>query len=246
LRQRLHAISHDVAQSIRNLDQFYAQYQAFRNVREAARINLDRQLDFFRAGGIPTERVTYINVLLAVTDWGNAVSNEANSLALYNIELASLRQQIGTILEDHGIRFYEEYYASRGPLCELQCYGESMWTSENQPQYELGDEPSEESFDLESRVPRSGRRKGAVDESEEDRARRLRESLPPPRRIESLPPPERAPTQPAVPGARPEQPPPAEPPPEPPEEGRIPGDDLRELLDRLKDLPNPFKGPEKE
>ena len=188
LRQRLHAVSHDVAQSVRNLDQFYAQYKAFRTVREAARINLDRQLDFFRAGSIPTERVTYINVLLAVTDWGNAVSAEADSLALYNIELASLQQQIGTILEDHGIQFYEEHYASLGPLCSSPCYAESMWASENQPQYEEGDEPSEDSFDLESRVPKSGRRRGAddKDEDEDERARRLRESLPPPRRIEPL------------------------------------------------------------
>jgi outer membrane protein TolC len=246
LRQQLHAVTHVVAQNIRSLDQFYDQYEAFKKVREAARLNLDRRFDFFRTGGIPTERVTYVEVLLAVTDWGNAVSSEANSLALYNIELATLQRQIGTIIEDHGVRFYEELYGSKGPKLDRPCYPESIRASDNQPQYEVGDEPSEDFFDLESRVTESG---GGDEEDEDARARRLRDTLPPPRRVEPL-----EPREPAPPSQVPDRPPilepapvqPAEPPPQPPEEGRIPGDDLKQLLDQMQEIPNPFKEPDEE
>ena len=115
IRQRMHAISHDLAQSVRNLDQFYAQYEAFRKVREASRTNLNRIFAVFDVGGLPTERIIFLDVLQAITDWGNAVSSEAASLTQYNSELANLERQLGTILDNHAIRFYEERYGSIGP-----------------------------------------------------------------------------------------------------------------------------------
>ncbi|MEM7314014.1 MAG: TolC family protein [Planctomycetota bacterium] len=115
LKQQLHAAQHALALNLRNLDTFYEQYEAFRKVRKASRTNVDRQLELFRIGGLPTERVTAIQVLQAVTDWGNSVSSEASSLTQYNTEIANLSRQTGTILEDHGIYFYEEGFDSLGP-----------------------------------------------------------------------------------------------------------------------------------
>ena len=119
MRQQLHSLTHDVALTLRNQEQLFRQYEAFRVVREAAKINLDRQFAVFRVGGTPTDRINYLQVLLAVTDWGNAVSNEANSLTRYNVELANLQRQIGTIIEQHGISFYEDRYLSLGVLRNL-------------------------------------------------------------------------------------------------------------------------------
>jgi hypothetical protein len=90
-------------------------------------------------------------VLQAITDWGNAVSAEAQSLTQYNMELASLEQQTGTILETHAIRFAEERYGSIGPLGRLfpeVCYPKSMPPGPNAPYYKTIDQPAENFFDL--------------------------------------------------------------------------------------------------
>jgi len=130
LDQGLHAASHSLAASLRSLDQNYAQYQAFRRVREAARVNLEQQL----AENVAGRPILLLNVLQAITDWGNAVSNENQSLAQYNIELATLERETGTILESHGVRFYEERYGSIGPcgrLFRAICYPRDMRPSPN-------------------------------------------------------------------------------------------------------------------
>ncbi|MBX7166296.1 MAG: TolC family protein [Pirellulales bacterium] len=115
LSQAVHQSSHLLAANLRNLDQFYQQYLAYVRVREAARENLERQLADYLTG----RRTLYLNVLQAITDWGNAVSSEIQSLAAYNTELATLELQTGTILESHGVRFVEERYRSLGPLGRL-------------------------------------------------------------------------------------------------------------------------------
>ncbi|HEY6565642.1 MAG TPA: TolC family protein, partial [Pirellulaceae bacterium] len=155
LQQQVHASTHEIAQSLRNLEQFYAQYEAFRVVREAASVNLDRQFRLFQIGGIPTERINFLNVLLAVTDWGNAVSNEALSLTQYNSELARLSRATGTILEDQGVQFVEEQYASIGPhlLGAFPCYPEITPPTPGSPQFPDGTKPAEESFNLQRPVP---------------------------------------------------------------------------------------------
>jgi hypothetical protein len=146
LDQGLHAAIHELATSTRNLAQYYKQYQAFKRAREAARINLDKQYLESVKG-----RLIFLNVLQAITDWGNAVSAEAQSLALYNTELATLERQTGTILETHGIHFFEERFASIGPLgrlCRPQCYPESMPPTPNIDRYPASAEPAENIFDL--------------------------------------------------------------------------------------------------
>jgi outer membrane protein TolC len=134
LRQNLHAVNHSLAASVRNLAQYYEQYEAFRRTREAARINLERQMAAYRAGG----ETLYLNVLQAITDWGDSLSNEVGSLALYNAELARLERESGIILENNGVQFIEEAYGSIGPLGRFAmpvCYpmAESPGPNANRP-----------------------------------------------------------------------------------------------------------------
>jgi outer membrane protein TolC len=147
LDQGLHATSHLLATTVRNLDRSYEQFLAFQEAREAARTNLGQQLAEFR-----NARVNYLNVLVAITDWGNAISNEAISVAEFNTLLAELELQTGTILEAHGIMFYEERYGSIGPLGRLArpvCYPESTPPTPNYDRYPAGDRPAENVFNLE-------------------------------------------------------------------------------------------------
>ena len=97
----------------------FEQYEAFAEMRVAARANLEQQLAEYRV-----QRIIFLNVLLAITDWGNAVSNEAQSLLQYNSELANLELQTGTILETHGVRFFEERFgrSAPGPLRSAGAY----------------------------------------------------------------------------------------------------------------------------
>jgi outer membrane protein TolC len=147
LDQGLHNATHLLALSVRNLDQFYDQYRAYQEARVAARINLQRQLENYRRG-----RTILLNVLQAITDWGNAVSSEAQALTQYNTELANLEQTTGTILEAHRIRFYEERYGTLGPLGRrgrLRDYPQAMPPGPNEPKYPKSKQPGENFFNLE-------------------------------------------------------------------------------------------------
>lgn len=146
LQQGLHQATHILALNLRNLDQFYEQYRRFQAVREAARINLDRQMQAYNE-----QLIQFIVVLQAIVDWGNAVSSEASSLVQYNTELARIERETGTILESHGIAFYEERFGSIGPLGRLAedaCYPLATRPTLGADRYERGASPSEEFFDL--------------------------------------------------------------------------------------------------
>ena len=155
LRQGLHAVVHDLALDLRNLDQLYEQYGAFQETREAAHINLQAQLAQYRTG-----RTIYLNVLLAISNWGDAIIQEAQSLAQYNTQLANLEVETGTILETHGIRFTEERFASLGPLGRLgkcRLYPSSLRPDCYTDRYPTGTEAAEQSFGLEDPVKLKGR-----------------------------------------------------------------------------------------
>lgn len=146
LQQGVHSLVHTLAANVRNLDQFYEQYEALKETRLAARDNLRQQLAERNRGNF-----IFLNLIQAITSWGNAVSAEAQLLLQYNSELANLERQTGTILETHGVRFYEERYRSIGPLREFQydeCYPESIHPGPNTERYPGGSEPSENAFDL--------------------------------------------------------------------------------------------------
>ncbi len=92
-----------------------------------------------------------LNVLQAIGSWGDAVSAEAQSLTAYNTQLANLERRTGTILETHGIRFYEERYQSIGPLGRLHppaSYPRSLNFQRDLDNYPATNQPAEESFDL--------------------------------------------------------------------------------------------------
>jgi hypothetical protein len=131
---------------MRNLEQFYEQYKRFQAVRKAAKVNLDQQIELYNEG-----LIQFIIVLQAVVDWGNSVSSEANALVQYNTELARLERETGTILEAHGVAFFEERYGSIGPLGRVandQCYPETLNPTPDVQRYESTELPSEEFFDL--------------------------------------------------------------------------------------------------
>ncbi len=146
LQQGLHNAGHQLATSVRSLDQFYEQYLAFRDARQASRVNLDAQLLRYRTG-----QTILLNVLQALADWGNSVSSEANALTQYNTQLATLERTTGTILETHGVVFYEEKSGWVGPLghfAEEVCYPKDMRPSQNADRYPISDKPAEDAFDL--------------------------------------------------------------------------------------------------
>ncbi len=152
IRQGLHQIEHTLAASVRNVDQFFLQYEAYRETRDAARDNLEVQTTRYTINvGNATRGVPLLNALQAITDWGNAVVSEAQSLTSYNSELASLERHTGTILDTHGITFVEEQYASIGPWGHCvgpDCYPKDLRATKSGERYPDSEKPSEEFFDL--------------------------------------------------------------------------------------------------
>ncbi len=207
LQQGLHAASHTIAANLRNLAQFHEQYLAFRETRAAATTNLKVQMARYQS-----QLDDFLIVFQAITSWGNSVSNEASSLVQYNIELANLERESGTILETHGVRMIEERYGSIGPLGRWhrdQCYPERLPPTLNDDRYPQGDGPAENSFDL---TPPENLRRKLRD--------RLREAVPPaPGPTRQPVPPERPPAPRPTPPALPS---PAEPSSAPPLSAPVP------------------------
>lgn len=110
LEQGRHSALHTLAGNFRDLAQAYEQYQQFKLTRAAAKENADGQLDRYKTG-----LTIYLNVLQAISALGDAESAEAQALAQYNIELANLERETGTILETHGVKFFEERFGAIGP-----------------------------------------------------------------------------------------------------------------------------------
>jgi hypothetical protein len=195
LQQALHEASHSLATSYRNLAQFYEEYKAFKDTRDAAQINLDAQTARW------PELTIYLNVLQANAAWGEAVNSEAQALLQYNTELANLQQQMGTILESHGIQFTEESFRSLGPIGRLgHCrdYPLDRRPCPNVDRYPPGDEPAENAFDLKDlKLPKPESRRRSrtrptpggtdVPESRSVRPGDLRDLFAPGNALESLP-----------------------------------------------------------
>jgi outer membrane protein TolC len=182
LDQGLHFAASSVAITVRDIDNFYEQYKAFRETRAAALDNLKVQIEQFRA-----RRNIYLNVLQALNDWGDAVSSEAGALISYNIALATLERQSGTILETHGLVFNEERFAAAGPLGKHHPVGYPAATppTGDPKRYPPTSEPGENAFDLQKPViPRSTPKK---EPEQLPLPRKEEEMLPRPRK---LPPPE--------------------------------------------------------
>jgi len=157
LEQGLHSMVHTLAINVRDLDNNYEQYLAFKETREAARENLQVQIEEFR-----TRRNIYLNVLQALTDWGNAVTSEAQSLINYNVDLATLERQTGTILETHGLIFHEEDGRFPGPFTPCgpdRAYPAAAAPNGETTRYPGKDKPAENAFDLEKPDVRTPQKK---------------------------------------------------------------------------------------
>ena len=149
LEQGIHQMVHQLTINYRNLDQFYLQIEAFKEAREAARVSYENQAKEVFVG-----TREFINVLQAITDWGNAVSQEAQSITRYNTELANIEAQTGSILETHGIRFVEERFGSIAPtLVGVQRpkrdYPESLRLNGSLDRYDESMTNSDSVFELE-------------------------------------------------------------------------------------------------
>ncbi len=167
--QGVHAAIHQLAGSVRDLDSAYEQYLAFKETREAADANVRAQNEQFKAG-----RTIYLNVLQALNDWGTAVSSEAQQLLNYNIALATLERQTGTILETHGLVFVEERFQAAGPSMIPGCdrsYPAALVPEGSPQNYPPTGKASENAFDLTNPAPR------------EDTPPEKRDQLPAPREI---------------------------------------------------------------
>jgi outer membrane protein TolC len=146
LEQGLHAVRFDLALTVRQLESAYEQYLAFREMRAAAMVNLDLQINRFRVG-----TVIFLNVLQALNDWGNSIRSEARALTDYNILLATLEQQTGTILETHGLVFVEERFQAAGPHClpgHDREYPRDLKPTGEPTRYPASGGPGENAFDL--------------------------------------------------------------------------------------------------
>ena len=147
-------MTHNLAVGLRNLEQFFQQYQEFHAIREDAELNLQERSARWRTGGVGG--LSYLEVLQAITDWGNTISAEAQSPTNYNTELANLELETGTILQSHGILFFEERHRNIGPL---GCFGRgrhypgSTPPTPNEDRYGTSDEPAEEFFNLDDPLP---------------------------------------------------------------------------------------------
>ena len=143
--------THQLASNYRNLAQCYDQYLAYQETRDWSQQNLDAQTAKYNAG-----INIFLNVLQAITSWGNAVNSEAGALIRYNTELANLQRQTGVILDAHGVRFAEERYRAIGPLGRMfseRCYPKNVSPSPNVDQYQTTTEPAENAFHLTDPTP---------------------------------------------------------------------------------------------
>ena len=151
LDQALHNAIHRLAATYRDLAQYYEQYRVSREEKEAALENFNYQQEIWDVGGTAGQPVFYLNVFQAMTQLANARSAEAQSLTRYNTEMANLQREAGAILEAHGVRFSEEWFASIGPagrLFNYPCYPRDIRPGSNLDRYEEGSEPSEQFFEL--------------------------------------------------------------------------------------------------
>ncbi len=144
VEQGVHAAVHQLAATVRDLENDYQQYLAYRETRAAAYENVQVQIEQFRA-----RRNIYLNVLQALNDFGNAVSSEAGALTAYNVALGTLERQTGTILETHGLIFVEERHRFAGPVpCHPRYYASDLPAAGKPDRYPSTGQPGENSFDL--------------------------------------------------------------------------------------------------
>jgi hypothetical protein len=154
LHEGLRQASQALARSYRNLAQYYEEYlaakrRAHRRPRQCRSAAEPRSLEVSRRN-----RANHISTTCRPLPVGATTkSAEAQALLRYNSELTAFELEMGTILETHGIAFYEEGFRSIGPAGRLahdHCYPRSTPVGENAVRYPGGTEPSENLFKADS------------------------------------------------------------------------------------------------
>jgi outer membrane protein TolC len=148
VEQQLHQAIHQLAEAVRTLDSSFDHYLLYKESRKEAYKNVEYQYDLFEGQGA---KRSFLDKLQAITDWGNAVTSEGQQLLTYNVTLANLERETGTILETHGLVFYEERFRSAGPLGILghgRLYPDALIPAGEPQGYPGSNQASENFFDL--------------------------------------------------------------------------------------------------
>ncbi len=166
IQQHLHQLEHDLATVLRSTEQNLAQYDAYREARDAAWTSV--KLQRAERG---TGRTNVLNELLAITDWANTVASEAQALTAYNTDLARLELQTATILDTHGIRFTEERFGAVGPhgimTEDIRHYPRSLKAESESSRYQDSGQPAEDAFGLKKDESEAGDQDRPADENEQ-------------------------------------------------------------------------------
>ena len=93
LRQIVHQSTHTLARFFLEVDANYKQFRTAQGLRTAAQQRLEAQRAFYEEG-----RITIDRLLDAVSQYANAIAQEAQYKASYNTSIAALEEAKGTLL----------------------------------------------------------------------------------------------------------------------------------------------------
>jgi outer membrane protein TolC len=145
VEQSVHAAVHQLAATARDLDSAYEQFLVDKQIVAATSDNLRYQA----AQVVAQLKVPFLDYRQALIDWGNAISSQAQQLIAYNVALATLERETGTILETHGLVFNEERFRAAGPIpCHDRLYPAALPPAGTPQGFPGTGEPAENAFDV--------------------------------------------------------------------------------------------------
>jgi outer membrane protein TolC len=98
LQQITNQTTHSLARFFLEVDANYKQFKIAQSLRETSQKRLDKQRTFYEEG-----RITVDRLLDAVSQYANAIAEEAQYRAMYNTSIAALDEAMGTILSADGV-----------------------------------------------------------------------------------------------------------------------------------------------
>ncbi len=104
LQQIVHQTTHSLARFFLEVDANYKQFRTAQRLRAAAQLRLEAQRAFYEEG-----RITIDRLLDAVSQYANAIAQEAQYKTSYNTSIAALEEAKGTLLA------YDNIAVAEGP-----------------------------------------------------------------------------------------------------------------------------------
>ncbi len=104
LQQIVHQTTHSLARFFLEVDANYKQFRTAQRLRAAAQLRLEAQRAFYEEG-----RITIDRLLDAVSQYANAIAQEAQFKTSYNTSIAALEEAKGTLLA------YDNIAVAEGP-----------------------------------------------------------------------------------------------------------------------------------